>query len=91
MPAELGLRVDTNVPDNTSDVRVIANDGAVAVFRDERALVWVMELGPGQLYVHLDPRPIGLAIYVEPDGLHIGEAVFARNTISGADTAISLG
>jgi hypothetical protein len=42
-------------------------------------------------HIKLDLRPLGLSIYDDFDGLHIGTNTFSKNDFLAADVAIALG
>ncbi len=59
--------------------------------RSHEALVLATRVVPSQVHVRLDLRPLGVAIYDDIDGLHIGGNRIAAQTLQGAGTAIWLG
>ncbi len=55
------------------------------------ALVLATVLGPSLVHLRLDLRPLGLLIYDDIDGLHIGGTRIAGQNLQGTGTAIWLG
>lgn len=71
-------------------VRVVGGAESAAIFWDEFPLVLGTIVAPNTVNLRLDLRPIGLNIYDDPSGLHIGGNVFSGNHVTRAGTAISL-
>ncbi|MBI4269165.1 MAG: hypothetical protein HY615_02445 [Candidatus Rokubacteria bacterium] len=44
----------------------------------------------GTVHLKLDLRPLGITIYDDADGLHIGQNVFSGNVVDRSAVAISL-
>jgi hypothetical protein len=57
----------------------------------DHALVLATALGSSRVHVRLDLRPLGLVVYDDLDGLHIGGTRIAAQNIEGTGTAIWLG
>jgi hypothetical protein len=101
-PLRVTLRVPTEGGGDAAhieDGNVVKGEG-VKTQRDE-ASFWVFVADqlvlaallrkPQVVHLKLDLRPLGLRIYDDIDGLHIGTNVFSRNVISNANVAIELG
>jgi len=93
------LRIDLNIPPNLPGapnpaiLRHVLTDRSEAIFGPgDYAIATATLLDPPTETVHLglDLRPIGINIYVDPAGLHVGNNVFAANVVEGAAVAINL-
>lgn len=94
------LRVEINAPadipgaPNPVVLRNVQSERSFGVFTTgDRAVALATLLDPEREIVHLtlDLRPLGMNIYDDPQGLHVGNNLFSMNVIEGAATAISLG
>ncbi len=96
-PASLPSRRSVFVVDNERDprssieVRVIKSASSVAIFWNESPLVIATELEADVMSLRADLRAIGINLYDDVDGLHIGNAQFRASTITGAAVAFQLG
>jgi len=79
------------LPESAPNVRVVKGDHSVAVFWDEIPLVIATLLAESMVSLRVDLRPLGINLYDDANGLHIGGNLFAGNWVSGASTAIALG
>ena len=77
-------------PESDASVRVVASDKSVAVFWDEAPLAIATLLDESTVSLRLDLRPIGINLFDDALGLHVGTNSFARNEISGFETAVAL-
>jgi len=63
-----------------------------AVFWErEHALAIATLLDAQTAHLRIDLRPLGINVYDDADGLHIGKNTFAGNAVSRAAVAINLG
>jgi hypothetical protein len=100
------LRVTLRVPADDGgqvalidDGKVVTGQGVTTVVDERSFSVFVADqlvlaaLVRIEQVVHLkvDLRPLGLVIYDDIEGLHIGTNVFSGNVISEANVAIALG
>jgi hypothetical protein len=82
---------DNQVVDTNEQVRVVSNAQSIAVLLNGAPILLLQEIGESNLLLHSDLRPLGMNIYDDAAGLHIGGSVLAANHFSGCSTAISLG
>ncbi|MBK6847527.1 MAG: hypothetical protein IPG96_08335 [Proteobacteria bacterium] len=83
--------VTENVPQNGS-VTVRHGDTSVSIlYNDEIALCVAVEIEAETVLVRLDLRPIGINVYDDANGLHVGQNAFARNRIASAAVGLQLG
>ena len=85
------IYIDDGTRDHAPGVRVIQSPISFAIFWDEYALVLATLLEPHTAHLRVDLRPLGMLIYDDIDGLHIGSNVFSGNVVDHAATAINLG
>ena len=92
LPSGRSVQVVDNVsqPESALSVRVVGGDKSVAVFWDETPLVIATSLAESLVSLRVDLRAIGINLFDDADGLHIGGNTFAGNLVSGASTAIAL-
>ncbi len=98
LPSGRLVRVIDNRPEPVGSsavsplVRVVASEKSVAVFWDQ-FLIAVATLLDDQTTVHLhvDLRPIGINVFDDASGLHVGGMHFTQATIANSATAFSLG
>ena len=77
-------------PASAPSVRVVRSDTSAAVFWDESPLVIATMLTESIVSLRVDLRPIGINLFDDANGLHIGANLFAGNWVSGASTAVVL-
>lgn len=94
------LHVEINPPPdipgaaNPVVLRNVQSERSFGVFTTgDRAVALATLLDPEKQIVHLtlDLRPLGMNIYDDPQGLHVGNNLFSMNVVEGAATAINLG
>ena len=103
-PLAVALRIPADIGQDGTQVVVencsVLSGRGISISRDERSfaiyagesLVAVALLRDGDTaYRKLDVRALGMQIYDDIDGLHIGANLFARNEIHNAAVAIALG
>lgn len=95
-PAELRSGRSVQVRDNQSEapdgnVRVVATDKSVAIFWGEDALVIATLLEPETIVLKIDLRPVGMNLFEDAAGLHIGGNTIVGNLFEGNAPAVELG
>jgi hypothetical protein len=92
-PSKFIVDVVANVANARSSpgVRVIKNEGSVAIFLAEAPLVIATLLSAEEVSLRADLRPVGIRLYDDATGLSIGSMHFARSTFSSAQVAVNLG
>jgi hypothetical protein len=75
-----------------SPVRVVraGDKTSCGLFLGAHALVLATVVQPSLVHVRLDLRPLGLVIYDDIDGLHVGGTRIAAQNLQGSGTAIWL-
>lgn len=91
MPSDTKVRIDVSANEPKDLVRVVRTEDSFAIFWNEDAIAVATRLDPETVHLKLDLRPLGISIYDDPDGLHIGKNVFAENQVVRSESAISLG
>ena len=97
LPSGRVVRVVAN-KESTSDavlgprpVKVVATGGSVSIFWEKFLIAVATELSPDTVHVHVDFRPIGLNVFDDATGLHVGGMHFVNSGISKAAVAFALG
>ncbi|HBH03556.1 MAG: hypothetical protein A2W08_16060 [Candidatus Rokubacteria bacterium RBG_16_73_20] len=90
LPSGRAVHVDPKGKSPEDRVRVVATPHSFAIFWGEDALAVATLLEAGTVHVKLDLRPLGINIYDDADGLHIGQNTFSGNVVSRSAVAISL-
>ena len=91
VPSGRCVRVDEHGRSPEGHVRVVPTPLSFAVFWDEFALVTATVFDQDTAHLKLDLRPLGIIIFDDVDGLHIGQNVFSGNVVSHAAVGITLG
>jgi hypothetical protein len=98
LPSGRSIRVVENRPEPTAgssevapQVRVVVGDTNVAVFWEQFLIAVATQLGVGSVHVHVDLRPIGILLFDDASGLHVGAMQFSNSTVKGPRTAFMLG
>lgn len=91
LPSGRRVRVDPSGHAPEDHVRVVATPQSFAILWDDDALATATLLEPETVHLKLDLRPLGINIYDDPGGLHIGGNLCSGNVVSKAAAAISLG
>jgi hypothetical protein len=73
--------------------RIVGSGNAVVLLVKEISVVTAVadELEPQVIRTAVDLRPLGIQVFSDSSGLHVGANVFSGNRVSSAATAISLG
>ncbi len=86
------LKIVENVPPpdepTLRSLRVLTHDKGMKIFWDMHLILVATEFFADTIHVQLDLRPLGLKIFDDVAGLHIGEALISGNRIVGAAAAI---
>ncbi len=95
LPSGRAMAVEDNVNVSQGDearraLRIVAGARAVGVFWEESPLVLATLIDPETIHVRLDLRKLGINVYDDADGLHVGANVLARNMITNCETAVGL-
>ena len=83
------VRAEDNAPN--SNPRVVSSETNVGIFLSDTLLVSATLLGRETAHLKIDLRRIGIMIYDDNDGLHVGKNVLAHTSFANCMTAISLG
>jgi hypothetical protein len=83
--------IDNRSEAPNSKLRIVQSETSVAVFWSEIPLVIATALGGNRVSLRADLRPLGINLYDDALGLHVGGNDFAGNQIVNSSTAIALG
>jgi hypothetical protein len=72
-------------------LRVVAQETSVAVFWGDMALVIAVVIDATSTHLRVDLRPVGVSLYDDAAGLHVGKNTFSGNKMMHCATAIALG
>jgi len=75
------------------ELRHVTTERSDAVFTSVNhavAIATVLDSKTNTVHLRLDLRPIGINIYDDVSGLHVGTNLFSGNVVKGAGTAINL-
>ena len=70
--------------------KVFVAGSTVSVFLGDTLLLLATQVDPETVHVKLDLRPLGINVYDDAYGLHVGPSTLARNHLSHCPTAIGL-
>jgi len=93
-PLRIALSLPPDLPSASQQpaLKQVSKEGYYALFAGEdQAIAIATLLAPDTVHLKLDLRPLGMNIYDDPAGLHIGNNLFSRNVIERAASAINLG
>lgn len=89
--AEIDVRENRLVAPASPDARVAATPQAVAVFWKNLPILMAQAVEIDTILIHADFRPLGMNIFDDAAGLHVGGGLLGGNNFRGCSTAISLG
>jgi hypothetical protein len=83
--------VTDNIPEpGQHDLRVVQTDRSLTVLlRNFPILIAVVDQAD-EVVLRLDLRPVGINVFDDAEGLHVGRNLLSRNRVSNGATAISL-
>ena len=90
---ELTIPPDLPKPPTQLELRHVTTERSDAVFTSVNhavAIATVLDSKTNTVHLRLDLRPIGINIYDDVSGLHVGTNLFSGNVVKGAGTAINL-
>jgi hypothetical protein len=90
-PSPLEIRGNRVANADTSNVRVSESSDAVAVIWRNVPILMAQEIENGTVLLHTDFRPLGIDIFDDAAGLHVGSSVLSGNNFTGCSIAIALG
>jgi hypothetical protein len=95
-PSGATSKIELDVTDNrviksTGKADVSVSPTAIAVVKDGSPILMAQDLGNDTVMLHTDLRPLGMNIFDDASGLHIGGSILANNRFAGCSTAIALG
>ena len=89
--AKSNLHIEKNVAQSNNAAQVIASADAVSILFNGVAILMAQRIAPERVLLHVDLRSVGMNIYDDSAGLHIGASILAKNQFCGCSTAIALG
>lgn len=70
--------------------KTIASGESFGIFTGDDAIVTATRIAPDLVHLHVDLRAVGMNIYDDVAGLHIGGSTFAENEMVGAAIGVNL-
>ena len=88
---ELEIPRDATAKAELPELKEVSHEGYSGVFtKEDQAVAIATLLAPDTVHLKLDLRPLGINIYDDPSGLHVGRNLFSGNVVEGAAAAINL-
>ncbi|MGH7434304.1 MAG: hypothetical protein ACRENE_01355 [Polyangiaceae bacterium] len=93
LPSGRTVKVSDNVrgAESSPKVQVVKSDTAVAIFWDQSPLVIATQLEPDVVSLRADLRSVGINIFDDAAGLHVGGMQFRNSGVVNASVAFQLG
>ncbi len=73
------------------ELRLVSSPVSVSIFYREMLLISAVLIQAGTAHLKIDLRPVGIMIFDDHQGLHVGNNLLARASFANCMTAISLG
>ena len=95
-PSVRHIRIVENVAEGDGEeqgarVQVVVQEASVAIFHGDHVFASAFQTDADTVNLSLDLRLLGINVYTDVAGLHIGENTLRQNTFVNCDTAINLG
>jgi hypothetical protein len=95
LPATLTTPIAVEIRDNRvgssdSDIRVSESPDAVAVIWRDVPILMAQQIEGETVLLHTDFRPLGIEIFDDAAGLHVGSSVLRGNSFAGCSIGIGL-
>jgi len=100
LPPDLPSRVFFEIVDNeskgeslssSSGLRIVRSETNVSIFWNDVLLLSATLVDQETVHVKIDLRRLGILIYDDHEGLHVGKNLLANNSFMNCMTAIALG
>ena len=78
-------------PASNSEPHIVRGETNVSIFWNNVLLVSATLVGPETVHIKIDLRRLGIMIYDDHEGLHVGKNLLAHNSYMNCMTAIALG
>ena len=85
-----GVRVEGQIVAVGDDCHLIASDEGTTLLVGDQAILFATRIDEHTLHIKLDLRPLGLNIFDDIAGLHVGRNVMASNSFTGCQVGIRL-
>jgi hypothetical protein len=91
----INIRQNRDLGTQSGFLRILATPdaeqpNAVTMLGGDRLVLFAHAPFPDEIVLHVDLRPIGMNVFDDADGIHIGDSTLAGNTFQGVSTAITL-
>ncbi len=89
-PPEVILNIPLSLVVDDEPQQVVRSDTSFSIFKGDMALAIATQIKEDVVHLKLDLRPIGINVYDDVAGLHVGHNVFSNNQLERIATAINL-
>jgi hypothetical protein len=79
-----------NVTVGKEDFHLVTSDSGTVLFGGDQAILFATQIDEHTIHIKLDLRPLGLNIYDDVTGLHIGGNTMAKNAFANCQVGIRL-
>lgn len=92
---DVNIRQNKDVGGQSGFLRIIPSPdregpNAITMLRDDRLVLFAHAASADEIVLHVDLRPIGMNVFDDANGIHVGDSTLAGNTFQGVSTAITL-
>jgi hypothetical protein len=90
-PVSIEIRDNRIVSSDSGEFHVSESPRAVAVMWKNVPILMAQQIGDDTVLLRTDLRPLGIGIFDDAAGLHIGSSVLSGNNFAGCSIGIALG
>jgi hypothetical protein len=90
-PDTAGVEVENGNVVRGDGITITADRGSFAIYSNDVLIAVALRRSDEVVYLKLDLRPLGVEMFDDAEGLHIGTNTLAQNEFKNAATAIALG
>ena len=96
LPSKISFEIADNVIKGEGltpkpELYVVSGATNVSIFWNNFLLISATLMDEETAHLKIDLRPVSIAVFDDPEGLHIGRNLIARSSFANCMTAISLG
>lgn len=91
LAVELSLPPEVTKDADRPTLNEVRSDESFGIFSGDDAIVLATRIAPDSIHLKLDLRAVGMNIYDDVAGLHVGGSTFAGNELVAAAIGINLG
>jgi hypothetical protein len=91
MPKKLRIVANEVIESTYDKINVASTATSISVVLGDSPLLMAQDVGDDRVLLHTDFRPVGMNIFSDAAGLHVGASSLGGNVFEGFSIAISLG